>query len=325
MFGVSGSTCRVCRTTEQIEAMSTAGDLYRRHKGHLEYVSLNAVIVHPHAYTGLRTQVSMALVDPKSRLDQLLVVTWTPHKIRCRQCNTDISWLSEQDVLGFRSFHRRHLDRLRIQALVETARGKIANQVFDVIGEDNTTHAEGDKLCPQSESGRAAVLHNTTLCCEAVSIGCFRCYDWQHLRGTDYSAIEDFIAQHQDHPSDFIRCHVIVSQLDEYLLAQTWMPALQIRRYCSQDSTFPIDTVIVRMKCSERGCDAAIAAPFQREEIVRFKHRHRTHLHRVGFEALVKGDRGRVFMCTFFECTSQPAHLGDFAFEIAKPVLVEQE
>jgi hypothetical protein len=308
MCGVSSFTCKFCRTTEQIEPMSTAGTLYKTHRAHLNRVFLNVIIVHPHAYTGLKTQLSLELVDPKSRLDQLLVIIWTPHKLRCRGCNKGISPHSEQNVLQFRSAHRRHIDRLRIQALVETIRGKIANQALDITGEDNSLGAQGDRLYARSEVGRASVLQNKTLCCEAVEILCFLCHE--HLRNVDHYATEEFISQHQDHPS-YLRYLVIISQLDEWLLAHTWMPVLQIRRYCTESNTFPIDTVIVRMKCTERGCDAAIPAPFQQEGILRFRNRHRAHLHRVGFEALVKGDRGGTFTCTLFEYHRK----GDVHFE----------
>jgi hypothetical protein len=293
---VSGSRCRYCNITQAAD-WDSASSLYEEHKSHLDSVRLDSVVVQPPAYAGLR--INLELPTFLARETQLsngfMRLWWTPFKISCRRCNTSTARLSEESVLEFRELHRGHIEEVQIHALTENVRGKAIQHVFRVYG-DEGEKLQGRYIGLLSGPGTSRALRNQLMSGEPTEMGCTRCQ--QSAPFETGLSIEEFMRQHSKHHHR-LRLHVLTTSLDECVSLESWIPLTEAADSCSRDRQLDMDCIVFQLTCKD--CGASIPAPLSAQDVIRFKQKHGHHLQAIGFQALVRGEKGTTFICTLTE------------------------
>ncbi|HEV2988352.1 MAG TPA: hypothetical protein VG759_07915 [Candidatus Angelobacter sp.] len=295
---VFGGHCDYCNTVLSAEAISQ--NLFEAHSGHIIAVSASVRILGPEEYRGLELKFRAEWFVGRDRqfLDAPVHLPCVVFKLYCDFCLTQQFPGTESDVTAFRTQHCRHIEAVRIHAVLHSFVGRAMQQTILVIGQqDPYSHNVAQTIPPSTFAlSRADQLLELARPLHGMltAVRCNACKSRHLIK--DHSEAAHELAQHRCH-WDSVHVHVMLDKPSELAGRELEVPAFpfSLSSFVSSDG-ITIDCLLVKLFRQHGG---ASITPSNTADVQRYIQSPKGRHNQPRFRALVRGQGRHVFQCDF--------------------------
>jgi len=295
---VFGGRCDYCNLILSVDALCRTS--YQEHRSHLPHLSAWARIISPDQYRGLELKLPVEWFVARGRpfLENPLHLPCIVLKFSCKLCQIQSFPVTQEDTLAFCSTHSRHIQAVRLHAVVQNFGGRAVKQHISLLGQQDPRSLNMPAAAKPAAFALERAAHLSELCkplhCTLMSMRCNGCKSRHLLK--NHADIENELPLHEDHWSS-VHIHVMAEQPQNFAGRHLELPAYP----------FPLASLVaphgLTIHCVllelARQHGGPTITPWNAAEVARYIQAPEGRRNQPRFVALVRGCGPRAFQCEF--------------------------